>query len=88
MRGKLKTITLENSGGPSTVLCPGHVTQKQFNSAFKNEGWSQRGDYKQKDLRYEYWVKGPPRGKGYLFSMKPSLPGKLGAKPYTVTPWD
>jgi hypothetical protein len=85
---KLKTITLCQDDNPSWVLCPGHVTQKQFNDAFKNEGWSERGSYKQKDLKYEYWVAGPARRKSDKFYMKQSLPGKPGAKPYTVTPWD
>lgn len=89
MKTKLKTITLESmSGNPGIVLCPGHVTQKVFNDAFKNEGWSERGSYKQKDLTYEYWVTRPARNKNEEFCMKRSVPGKDGAKPYTVTSWD
>lgn len=84
-----KTITLcDSSGSPGTVVCPGHVCAKEFNDAFKAEGWSERGGYKQGDLRFEYMVKGPARSKQQLFSMKISLPGKPGAKPYTVTSWD
>lgn len=83
-----KTITLQNSGGPSMVLCPGHVDQKTFNDAFKNEGWSERGSYKQADLLYEYWVKKPAKAKYQDFWMQRSVPGKPGAKPYTRTSWD
>lgn len=86
MKTKLKTITLGDD--PHTVICPGHVTQKVFNDAFKNEGWSERGSYKQKDLRYMYMEKQPPRRKGDNAYFKSSLPGKTGAKPYTVTSWD
>lgn len=83
-----KTITLEDNCGPCIVLCPGHVSQKDFNNAFKGEGWSERGGYKQADLRYEYWIKRPTKRKDCNFNMKKSIPGKPGAKPYTATSWD
>lgn len=85
---KLKTITLCHGDNPSWVLCPGHVPQKVFNQAHINEGWSPGGGYRQKHLTYEYWIKGPAKRKGDNFYMKKSVPGKPGAKPYTVTTWD
>ncbi len=51
---KRKTMTFEGPGGPMTVICPGHVGKKEFNDAFKNEGWSERGTYTQKEMTYEY----------------------------------
>lgn len=89
MKRKLKTITLTDSDtNPTWVICPGHITQKQFNDAFNNEGWSERGSYKQKDLKYEYWIKKPAKNKHDKFFMKRSVPGKTGAKPYTAIAWD
>lgn len=85
---KIKTITLSHGDDPSWVLCPGHVTAKIFNDAFKNEGWSNRGGYKQKDLSYEYWVKRKSRIKDCKFRMTSSVPGKPGARPYTIVSWD
>lgn len=88
MKTKLKTITLVINDDPVTVICPGHVAQKVFNDAFKNEGWSERGGYKQKDLKYTYMVKKKAKQKRYNFLMKEVPPGTPGAKPYTTTPWD
>lgn len=89
MKTKLKTITLcAGDDNPTSVVCPGHVRQKEFNDAFKNEGWSKRGSYKQIDLEYIYMVKKPAKRKNHKFRLVISEPGKPGAKPYTHTPWD
>lgn len=81
---KLTTTTLEFNDNPTWVLCPGHVSQKDFNAAFKRE-WRDNGGYKQKDLSYEYWTVNE-NSKGVYF--KKSVPGKNDSKPYTVARWD
>ncbi len=83
---KKKTITLCVDDHPISVICPGHVGQKEFNDAFKNEGWDARGSYKQKDLKYTYMIK--KKSKKYDFEMKEVPPGIQGAEPYTFTSWD
>lgn len=89
MRTNKKTTTLsDNNGEPISVICPGHVNQRTFNDAFKNEGWSARGAYRQKDLEYIYMVKRPSPIKRHNFRMVLSAPGRNGAKPYTYTKWD
>lgn len=82
MKTKKKTITLSIGADPSLVLCPGHVDQKTFNQAFKNEGWSEPGGYKQRDLEYGYFKK---RKNGAFVR---SVPGKEGVKPFTFANWD
>jgi len=83
-----KTITLEGFGGPTHVLCVGHVDAKTFNEAYGEE-WSGKGTYKQADLQYQYWVRLPPKNKKKAsFSMKQVVPGTPGAKKYTVAKWD
>lgn len=85
MKSVLKTVTLGRSNDPSIVLCPGHVTAKVFNQAFKDEGWSGGGTYRQEDLAYEYWTMTIRKGKELY---KPSLPNKKNAQPFTFTRWD
>ena len=80
MKKKLKTITICVQGDLRVVLCPGHVKQKDFNDAFKNEGWSYRGNYEQKDLKYVYVVLTKT-------TWKVKYPGFPKAKPFTLTPW-
>lgn len=81
---KLKTKTLtDREKNPTVVICPGHIEARKFNSAFKNEGWKGTSDYKQSEIRYEYW-KVAAGGKRFYRT----VPGRFGAKPYTVTSWD
>lgn len=75
----LKTITLtDKQGNPAWTLCPGHVSAKTFNKAFKAEGWN-TDPYLDKDLYFQYWRK----LKSGMF--KKCSPEAKGAKPYTTT---
>lgn len=90
MEKKLRTYTLDGVGGPVAVLCKGHVDQKTFNQAFKNEGWD-CANYKQKELSYVYGTLKEIKFKngegGYRWS-GPKKPTDKGVKPFTITPWD
>lgn len=83
-RTKLKTITLCRGDDPSTVVCPGHVSAKVFNQAFKNEGWDSLGAYKQSELRYIYAVVLNKKNR-FMKEVRPDFPG---AKKFTTCRWD
>lgn len=53
---KLKTITLCDGGDqPIVSLCPGHVSGREFDRAFKAEGWS--GDSVGNQIEHGWWLK-------------------------------
>ncbi len=85
MKTRLKTQTLgpRNQDNPMHVLCPGHVDSKTFNQAFKNEGWSEKGSYKQADLNYLYGRKS--KNGSWQFHLAPTA---ARARRITVASWD
>lgn len=75
-----KTTTLwYDRDNPSVSILPGHVTTRDFNKAYKAEGWN--GDWVHKDnLSFEYWR---PLTKTWKRSTKEDKK----AKPVTVMGW-
>jgi len=84
MNTKKKTVTLSINDDPSMVLCKGHVSAGEFNQAFQNEGWSDPGDYRQKDLCHTY-VRETKHGYNFKKMGRIDLKGMI---PVTVTTWD
>jgi hypothetical protein len=81
MKKKLKTITLSDScHNPTWSLCPGHVTSREFNAAFKAEGWKGGGRIPKSELKYQWWRPGKR-------SWKIVKEGAKGAKPFTGSSW-
>lgn len=75
-----KTITLGTADNPVVSILRGHVTAKEFNKAFRAEGWK-GGDWIHKeDLRFEYRKKLKTRWK--LVEK-----GTKGAVPVTASYW-
>lgn len=81
----LKTMTLGHDDNPGIVICPGHVNAKTFNKAFRAEGWSGDGTYKQDDLQYVY-CKATKMKNGTRYTKV--TPEHKDAKPFTWTSWD
>lgn len=76
---KIKTVTIGHEGNPFVTLCKGHVNARQFNAAFKAEGWC--SDWvKKSDILHEYWV---PLKNGW----KKSTISNKKAKAVTVNYW-
>jgi hypothetical protein len=84
----LRTKTLSEDDNPVFVVCLGHVNEKQFNDAFKAEGWSERGNYSFDDeynpLKHEYWIVGDVPGDYWERASKDDP----RAEPVTVANWD
>ena len=78
-------MTLSHDGDPCAVICPGHVAAKTFNKAFKAEGWSSAGRYRQEDLSYVYCKATKMK---YGTRYKKVNPEHKDARPFTWTAWD
>ena len=81
----LATITLshteDESENPSTVVCFGWHDVSHFNKAFKKEGWSDLGQYEEKDLSHQWAI-----FRDYKFTF--SKENVLGYRKITVTNWE
>lgn len=78
---KLVTITMSEKESPKFSICKGHVKAKDFDLAFKREGWA-GATVKQAELKYEYWTCGPYRNQWTRANRK-----NPRAKPVTVLEW-
>lgn len=85
----LETITLSSSGDdPTLVVCFNWKTAKEFNEAFKREGWSEPGNYTDEDLRH-IWGKQDPSGAfSFTYDKEVGNALKNGYTKMTVTNWD
>lgn len=55
---KLKTITLvDGSENPIVSIVRGHVTAREFNRAFRAEGWGPSDGWPTSELKRQYWIK-------------------------------
>lgn len=78
---KLQTTTLGPESGPIYSVLEGHVSLKDFNKAFKAEGWD-NGGWNSDLVEKEYWRKSP-KGRRWTRSTKDDKK----AIPVTVGYW-
>lgn len=76
----MKTLTLFQQDTPTVSICKGHVGSRDFNRAFKAEGWTGGSWIARSELRHEWWIK-------LKHTWKKSEVGKKGATPVTVNDW-